>query len=120
VFSLWETIVPPGGGAPSHAHSREDESFFVLSGELVIELEGEQAPRRVGPGGFFFGARGRRHAFRNVGDTPARALVLSTPSHGLDHMFAELEAATVEGMPEMQKLAAIAARHGVALEPHAA
>jgi hypothetical protein len=44
---------PPGAGAPSHAHSREEEAFYALSGELVIELEGEPVPRRVAPGWFF-------------------------------------------------------------------
>jgi quercetin dioxygenase-like cupin family protein len=117
--SLWEAVVPPGAGAPPHTHAREDEAFYVLSGELTIEFEDEPAPHRVAPGGFFFGARGRRHAIRNVGDKPARVLVLSAPSCGLDQMFAELDAATAKGMPEMTKLAAIAAKYGVTIEPPA-
>lgn len=118
-FSLWEAVFPPGAGAPPHTHAHEDEAFYVLSGELVIEFEGEAAPRRVGPGGFFFGARGRRHAVRNVGDKPARVLILCAPSCGLDQMFAELDAATAAGMPEFGKLAAIAAKYGVTIEPPA-
>jgi quercetin dioxygenase-like cupin family protein len=118
-FSLWEAVVPPGAGAPPHTHAREDEAFYVLSGELTIEFEDEPAPHRVAPGGFFFGARGRRHAIRNVGDKPARVLVLSAPSCGLDQMFAELDAATAKGMPEMARLAAIAAKYGVTIEPPA-
>ena len=118
-FSLWEAVLPPGTGAPPHTHDREDEAFYVLSGELLIEFEGEPAPRRVGPGGFFFGARGRRHAIRNVGDEPARVLVLSAPSCGLDQMFAELETATANGMPRFEKLAAITAKYGVTMEPPA-
>jgi quercetin dioxygenase-like cupin family protein len=62
-FSLWEAVVPPGAGPPPHTHAREDEAFYVLSGELLFEFEGATAPQRVGPGGFFFGARQRRHAF---------------------------------------------------------
>ncbi len=113
-------MVPPGAGAPPHTHAREDEAFYVLSGELVIEFEGEPAPHRVAPGGFFFGARGRRHAIRNIGDTPTRVLVLSAPSCGLDQMFAELDAATVAGMPEFGKLVAITAKYGVIIEQPAA
>src|SRR5262245_66372607 len=60
-FSLWEAVFPPGAGAPPHTHTREDEAFYVLSGEVLIEFEGEGAPHRVGPRGFFFGARDRRH-----------------------------------------------------------
>jgi quercetin dioxygenase-like cupin family protein len=116
-FSLWEAVFPPGAGAPPHTHAREDEAFYVLSGELLVELEGEPAPHRVSPGAFFFGARGRRHALRNVSDQPARALILSAPSFGLDQMFAELDAATAAGMPEMAKLVAIAAKYGVTIEP---
>jgi hypothetical protein len=86
----------------------------------LIEFEGEPGPHCVGPGGFFFGARHRRHAFRNVGDQPARVLILSAPSCGLDRMFVELEAATAAGMPEIGKLAAITAKYGVTIEPPAA
>jgi mannose-6-phosphate isomerase-like protein (cupin superfamily) len=28
-FSVWESIVPPGAGAPAHTHIREDEAFYV-------------------------------------------------------------------------------------------
>jgi len=118
--SVWEAIIPPGHGAPPHTHEREDESFFVLSGEILIEFEGESVPHRVGAGGFFFGARGRRHTFRNVGDRPARVLIMSTPSVGLDQMFAELDAATTKGVRDIAKLAAITARYGVEIEIPAA
>ncbi len=118
--SLWEAVVPPGAGAPPHTHAREDEAFYVLSGELTIEFEGEPGPQRVGPGGFFFGARGWRHAIRNAGDAPVRVLILSSPSCGLDWMFGELDTATTSGKPEFAKLAAITARYGVTLEPPAA
>jgi mannose-6-phosphate isomerase-like protein (cupin superfamily) len=119
-FSLWEAVVPPGHGAPPHKHGREHESFYVLSGELMVEVEGHPAPYRVGAGGFFFGACGHRHTFRNVGDQPARALIMSTPSVGLDRMFAELDSATVRGVRDIGKLAEIAARFGVAIEKPAA
>ena len=114
-FSLWEAVVPPGKGAPPHTHTREDEAFYVLSGELIIEFD--SAPHRVAPGGFFFGARNRRHAIRNVSDQPARVMILSAPSCGLDQMFAELAAATAAGTSGIEKLAAITAKYGVILEP---
>lgn len=118
-FSLWEAVFLPGAATPPHTHAREDEAFYVLSGELLIDFEGEPAPRRVGPGGFFFGARDRRHALRNVGDQPARVLILSAPSCGLDQMFAELDAAAAHGTPGPETLSAIAARYGVTVEPPA-
>jgi quercetin dioxygenase-like cupin family protein len=119
-FSLWEAVVPPGAGAPPHTHTREDEAFYLLSGELLIEYEGEPGARCVSPGGFFFGARDRRHAFRNAGNQLARVLILSAPSCGLDQMFGELAEATAAGTHEIGKLAAIAAKYGVVIETAAA
>lgn len=116
-FSLLEAIVPPGMATPAHTHSKEDESFYVLSGELLIESDRGAPPLRLGPGGFFFGARGERHAFRNAGNTSARVLVLTTPACGLDDMFAEFAASDQDGMPDPRALVAIAAKYGVALEP---
>jgi quercetin dioxygenase-like cupin family protein len=116
-FSLWEAVVPPGDGPPPHTHHREDEAFYVLSGELVFEFDGET--HRVTSGGFVFGARGRRHSFRNVGDTPARLLILGVPGAGLDQMFAELDAVTTGGVRDMKAIAAITAKYGVTIEPPA-
>src|ERR1700680_3294479 len=33
-YALWEAIVPPGGGPPPHVHSREEEGFYILEGEI--------------------------------------------------------------------------------------
>jgi quercetin dioxygenase-like cupin family protein len=115
-FSLWEDLVPPGAGAPPHTHAREDEAFYVLSGEIQVEFEGAPAPQRVGPGGFFFAARHRRHGYRNVSDRPARVLVMCTPSCGLDRMFAELAAVTAAGSVKFENVAAITAKYGVTIE----
>jgi len=116
-FSLWEDVIPPGAGVPLHTHANEDEAFYVLSGQLLVAFAGEPAPRCIGPGGFFFGARHRRHGYFNVGDRPARVLVLCAPSCGLDQMFAELDGATAAGTAEIGKLTAIAAKYGVVIEP---
>lgn len=35
-YGLIEAIVPPGVGAPMHTHSREDEAFYVIEGELGV------------------------------------------------------------------------------------
>jgi mannose-6-phosphate isomerase-like protein (cupin superfamily) len=43
-----------------HAHEHEDELFLVVSGDLVIQLEGEREVR-LGPGQFFVVPRGVRH-----------------------------------------------------------
>src|SRR5262249_31664129 len=82
-FSVWESHVPPGAGAPAHTHAREDEAFYVLSGEVTFEVEGAADRLRLGPGGFLFGPRNRRHGYRNTGTVLARLLVLAMPGAGL-------------------------------------
>lgn len=116
-FSLWEAVFPPGTGAPPHTHAHEDESLLCAERRTRHRIRRRVRAARVAPGGFFFGTRGQRHAIRNVGDKPARVLILCAPSCGLDQMFAELDAATAAGMPEMGKLVAIAAKYGVTIEP---
>jgi mannose-6-phosphate isomerase-like protein (cupin superfamily) len=116
LFSLWEAVIPPGAGAPPHVHEREDEAFYVLSGELEVEREGET--RKVGPGGFFFGARGERHAFRNIGTAIARVLVICTPGHGLEQMFRTFNTAAADpAPPALPWITATAADHGVTIMP---
>jgi mannose-6-phosphate isomerase-like protein (cupin superfamily) len=73
-----EATVPPGGGPIAHAHSRTDESFYVLSGELEI-LDGART-FMVGAGAFVFIPRGTRHRFKNTGVHAARLLFFFTPA----------------------------------------
>jgi mannose-6-phosphate isomerase-like protein (cupin superfamily) len=116
-FSVWESIVPPGRGAPAHTHSREDEAFYVLSGEVVMDIEGATGPLHLGTGAFLFAPRHRRHGYRNVGTDTARLLVFAMPGAGLDRMFAAFDelGRRSGGMPPVQAVATIAEQHGVVI-----
>jgi quercetin dioxygenase-like cupin family protein len=76
-LGLVEATVPPGGGPVAHAHTRSDEAFYVLSGELEI-LDGERT-FVVRGGDFVFIPRGIRHRFKNTGVHGARLLFMFTP-----------------------------------------
>lgn len=86
-YMLCEARVPPGGGPPPHLHSREDEAFYVLEGEVTFTTEGKGVA--MGPGGFIHLPKGRPHAFRNTGESPARMLIWALPA-GLERFFAEV------------------------------
>ena len=120
-FSVWESIVPPGRGAPAHTHTREDEAFYVLSGEVLVEVEGVTDPLRLGTGAFLFAPRHRRHGYRNVGTTLARLLVFAMPGTGLDRMFAAFDEMGKQSghTPAIQTIAAIAEQYGVVIHPSA-
>src|SRR4051812_27562615 len=73
-----ENVIPPGQGPPLHAHADEDEAWYVLAGELEFRLDEDL--HRAPTGSFVFVPRGTPHCFVNVGEEPARVLVLFTPS----------------------------------------
>src|SRR5262245_51095370 len=83
-YALWEAIVPPGGGPPPHVHSREEEGFYILEGEITFRI-GEQ--RFVATAGMFANMPvGTPHSFANASNRPARMLISVAPA-GLEKMF---------------------------------
>ena len=86
-FFQFEAIVPEGGGPPPHVHSREDESFYIVSGSLEILLgdKAYQAKR----GDFVYIPRGTIHRFKNVGRDAAVQLVTFVPA-GMERFFQEV------------------------------
>ena len=66
----------PGGTVQPHLHSFE-ESFYVLKGSPVVEVDGNAS--RLEPGHFGLIRTGLRHAWRNPGSRPARWLEMQAP-----------------------------------------
>ena len=111
-FALFHLVAPPLTGPPLHRHSREDETFYVLEGELVFEIDGARST--VGAGGTVFLRRGVPHRYQNFTTTDARLLIAVTPG-GFHDFFVELSAATPAGggVPPMDVLQQIDARFGI-------
>ena len=78
-FLLMDDRMEQGKVTPLHTHPDEDEAIYVLEGELLVHIEGEE--HRVGAGGLFVAPRGHPHAFMVVSET-ARVLGLQTPGTG--------------------------------------
>jgi quercetin dioxygenase-like cupin family protein len=117
-YALWEAIVPPGGGPPPHVHSREEEGFYVLEGEITFTI-GDK--RLVASAGMFANMPvGTPHSFKNEGSQPARMLISVAPA-GLEKMFFEFGVPLPQGsttaLPptkeEIEKLLAVAPRYGI-------
>lgn len=80
-----ESVMPPGAaGPPLHRHEF-DEAFYVLEGELTVQLEGELVT--VGAGELAFAPGGAAHTLTNRSDAPARFLIVCTPA-GFEREFA--------------------------------
>jgi quercetin dioxygenase-like cupin family protein len=124
-YALWEATVPPGGGPPPHVHSREEEGFYILEGEITFHV-GDR--RFVASAGMFANMPvGTLHAFKNETDRPARMLISVAPA-GLEQMFLEVgqpvpvdtQAAPPPASDEIEKFLAVAPRYGIEirLPPH--
>ncbi|MCE9567143.1 MAG: cupin domain-containing protein [Planctomycetes bacterium] len=116
-YALWEAIVPPGGGPPPHVHSREEEGFYVLEGEITFTVNGE---RIVATAGTFANMPvGTPHSFKNESDRPAKMLISVAPA-GLEKMFFEVGIAVEQGATtaappkdEIEKLLAVSPKYGI-------
>lgn len=120
-YATFEAIVPPGSGPPPHIHSREEESFLVLEGEMTFQL-GED--RIVANEGTFLNMPvGSLHAFKNESDKTARLLISVAPA-GLEQMFFEVgqpladdaETAPPPSQADIEKLLETAPRYGVEIK----
>jgi mannose-6-phosphate isomerase-like protein (cupin superfamily) len=108
-------LAPRALGSPVHTHVHEDEWSFVLSGEIGVEIGGTTAVAR--PGDVVLKPRGIPHAFWNAGDAPARFLEVITPA-GFEDYFAALgEVFAVAGPPDLERLAEIARRFDLRMDP---
>ena len=109
VFEFW---CPAGSGPALHAHSREDELWFVLEGEF--RFKAGEAMLRAETGGLAYGPRGVPHAFQNIGESPGRLLIVTTPG-GIQPFFEEIgERWLEESGPEL--LAEVGAKLGMTFE----
>jgi hypothetical protein len=116
-FSLADNLARGGNASPVHVHDRDDETFFVLDGELRV-LVGED-DYTAGPGTVAVLPRRLRHAYVVI-SAAARFLTLHTPA-GFEQFAAEVgqpaRALTLPpppaGPPDFTALAQAAARHGI-------
>ena len=121
-YCLADATVPPGGGPPLHYHTREEEAFYVLEGEVTFTV----ADRTVvgTPGTFVQIPRGTPHSFKNRSAVPARMLIQCSPA-GFEKFMAEfaMELPSPEAPPlppspaEIEKLLRVAPNYGIVILP---
>ncbi len=104
--SFFEVVVPPGFDVGAHTHSRSQEFFYILAGELDVlafepvnrteeswqdwkSSDGNRAVRACA-GSCMFVPPGCPHAFMNSTEEPAHMLFQSSPSPDHERYFEEL------------------------------
>jgi len=123
-YTLIEALVSPGGGPPPHVHSREEEGFYILEGEIAFTIDGKRVVAT--PGMFANMPVGTPHSFKNETNKLAKMLATVAPA-GLEKMFIEIAVPLAEGattaLPptkeDIEKLLAIAPKYGIEIRlPH--
>lgn len=120
-YAVWEALVPPGGGPPPHVHSREEEGFYVLEGEITFTVNAEKVVATAGT--FANMPVGTLHSFKNESERPAKMLISVAPA-GLERMFFEVGVPLTEGAvtaapptkDEIEKLLAVAPNYGIEIK----
>ena len=117
-LSLAEHLIPAGSASPWHVHHTEDESFYVIEGELTVALGDQRLALR--PGGFAFGPRDVPHGFRVEGQQPARILLLTNSSDFANFLFEASQPASAAilpepSMPDLGRLTALSSKYGTEL-----
>jgi quercetin dioxygenase-like cupin family protein len=76
-YSLSELCAPEGSMPPLHVHHRDDETFYVLQGELRLFVGDRELVLSVGQAAV--APRGTPHTY-SVQDSDARFLVVNSPA----------------------------------------
>ncbi|MEM6473033.1 MAG: cupin domain-containing protein [Planctomycetota bacterium] len=109
--SLSVAILRRGSEAPLHVHSREDETFFVIEGQIDARVGDEH--HTLGAGDSIFLPRGLKHRLLCLSDEAKLIMLLHPP--GLENFFDDLDQKTAQGPVDPEEMKAIAMKFGVAI-----
>jgi mannose-6-phosphate isomerase-like protein (cupin superfamily) len=77
------------GGPSRHFHHNEDELFYVLEGEYIVEVGSDRF--HLKPGDCVLGPRGIPHAWAFSGESSGRLLISFAPAGKMEAFFDERE-----------------------------
>jgi quercetin dioxygenase-like cupin family protein len=87
LFILENTFRAKGGPA-RHLHYEQDEWFYAIEGEFIIEVGQERF--RLNPGDSLFAPRNVPHVWAYVGDAIGRMLITFNPAGKMEAFFREV------------------------------
>jgi quercetin dioxygenase-like cupin family protein len=115
-ITLIEILATRAAEPPVHIHHREDESWYVIDGQLSFHVAGEVLVATSGS--FVFAPRGIAHAF-TVDIEPTRLLIVAAPA-GFERFMEEAGVPATGDepppglqMPGPETLGPIAQRYGI-------
>jgi mannose-6-phosphate isomerase-like protein (cupin superfamily) len=120
-FCLFENSSRGMTRTPIHVHAKDDETIYVIDGELTAVIDGE--PRRLTAGESVFLPRGVPHQLVNMSGKPSKYILIGTPAlfdRFVEEGGHELQSDEVVGAPtddEIERLRKASPKFGITLLP---
>jgi quercetin dioxygenase-like cupin family protein len=113
-LSAFELSALPQTGPYQHVHHREDEWYYVLSGEFLFKTDGVE--HRLATGASIWLPRGIPHVWANTSTAEAKLILVCQPG-GFEKFFEEMgnEMAKVDSSSAQSKMKEIMAKYGMEL-----
>jgi len=113
-LSAFELSALPQSGPYLHVHHREDEWYYVLSGEFLFKAGGE--PYTLPVGSSVWLPRGIPHVWANTTKAEAKLILVCQPG-GFEKFFEEMgnEMAKVDNPSAENKMKEVMAKYGMEL-----
>lgn len=108
-WSLFEAHWRSKGGPPLHVHHGQDEWFYVIEGQYVVQVGGERF--RLTPGDSLLAPRLVPHTYAHVGDGQGRMLFAYQPAGDMEDFF--LEISRLAGTPSANEVQRVFRAHGM-------
>jgi mannose-6-phosphate isomerase-like protein (cupin superfamily) len=99
------------GGPARHLHHEQDEWFYVVEGEYLIEVDEERY--EPGPGDSVLAPRKVAHVWAHVGEGTGRLIAALQPAGEIEAFFEDL--AKLSSSPEHKELQRVFGSHGMEL-----
>ena len=126
-YCLIEASLAPGIGVPRHTHMLEDETYYVISGELEVNVGGQVFVLK--PGDSLMAPRDIAHQLRNSGQVPNHYLLIFSPA-GFEELVMATAVPAPDGAepptepqlrgedagPAIQRVRELAARYGIVFD----
>ena len=112
--TAFELSALPQTGPYLHVHHREDEWYYILSGEYLFKVGGES--HNLPAGASIWLPRGIPHVWANTSAAEAKMILVCQPG-GFEKFFEEMgnEMAKVDGASAHSKMKEVMAKYGMEL-----
>lgn len=87
---IYDTVRSTKGGPPLHRHYSQDEWFYIIRGEFLVQVGDDRGA--LAPGDSAFAPRRIPHAFAMTSDGEGQMLVLFQPAGSMEDFFRQMSA----------------------------